>query len=45
MRVRKDVRLLREQEDLAVVKVRKDVILLRENMYVAIMRVRKMSGY
>jgi len=36
-----DVRLLRENRDVAIVRVRKDVRLLRENRDVAIVRVRK----
>ena len=40
-----DVRLLRENRDVAMVRVRKDVTLLRENRDVDIVRVRKDVRY
>ena len=41
MRVRKDVMLLRERGDMAIVRIRKDVTLLTERVDMAIVRVRK----
>ena len=45
VRLRKGVKLLRENRDMAILKVRKDVTLLRENRNMAILKERKNVRY